>query len=39
MGRFDRRNSKKMRRRKAQEKKKERIQRQAETTRTERHGK
>lgn len=39
MGRFDRRNTNKMRRRKAQEKKKNRAKRLAETTRIERHGK
>jgi hypothetical protein len=39
MGRFDRRNTKKMRRRKAQEKLKERLQRQAEATRAERQAK
>lgn len=39
MGRFDSRNTKKMRRRKAQAKKKERLQRRAEAVRAERQGK
>jgi hypothetical protein len=39
MGRFDSRNTKKMRRRKAQTKKKNRAKRLAEATRTERAGK
>jgi hypothetical protein len=39
MGRFDSRNTKKMRRRKAQAKKKERIARKAEAVRAERQGK
>lgn len=39
MGRFDRRNTNKMRRRKAQAKKKERLERKAEAARAERQGK
>ncbi len=38
MGRFDSRSTTKMRQRRAQEKKKERLARQAEATREERHG-